>query len=90
MLTARPYPPSQLRSEQPHRRAAAPPKPHVRGIVRVLIAPLPRQKAVCTCGWRGRRRLLRSFAVADALLHASRAGCHPAVPLLDVDIGQWP
>ena len=84
MLTARPWPPSQLRSEQPHRRAAAPPKPHVRGIVRVLIAPLPRQRAVCTCGWR---RPLRSFAVVDALLHAGRVGCHPAVPLVDVDIG---
>jgi hypothetical protein len=90
MLTARPCPRSQLRSEQPHRRAAAPPTPHLRGIVRVLIAPTPRQPAVCTCGWRGKRRLLRSFAVVDALLHASRIGCDPAVPLLDVDIGQWP
>ena len=89
MLTARPWPPSQLRSEQPHRRAAAPSKPQVRGIVRVLIAPLPRQRAVCTCGWR---RPLRSFAVVDALLHAGRVGCHPAGPLVavDVDIGHRP
>jgi hypothetical protein len=87
MLTTRPSPPSQRASEQPHRRAAALP---VRGIVRVLIAPLPRQQALCTCGWRGRRRLLCSFAVVDALLHAGRIGCHPAVPLVDVDVGQWP
>jgi hypothetical protein len=86
MLTARPWPPSQLRSEQPHRRAAAPSKPQVRGIVRVLIAPLPRQRAACTCGWRP----LRSFAVVDALLHAGRVGCHPAWPLVDVDIGHRP
>ena len=90
MLTARPCRPGQLRSEQPHPRAATPSQPQVRGIVRVLIAPLLRQQAVCTCGWRGRRRLLRSFAVHDAHRHASRDDCHPAVPLVDVDIGAWP
>jgi hypothetical protein len=90
MLTTKPSPPSQLRCEQPHHRAAAPPQPKVGGIVRVLITPRPRQRAVCTCGWRGRRRLLRSFAVHDAHLHAIRVGCNPAVPLVDVDIGQRP
>jgi hypothetical protein len=82
------WPPSQLRSEHPQRRTA-PSQRHLRGIVRVLIAPL-RQRAACTCGWRGRRRLLRSFAVHDAHLHAGRVGCHPGVPLVDVDIGRRP
>lgn len=90
MLTARPSPPSQRRSEHAHRSTAEPSTPQVRGTVRVLIGPQPRQQAACTCGWRGRRRLLRSCAVVDALLHASRIGCQPAAPLVDVDIGQWP
>lgn len=38
----------------------------------------------CTCRrWRFRRRVLRSVAVLDALTHAARCGCEPAVPLVD-------
>ena len=55
-------------------------------VVRVLISRFRRQ-ARCGCGWTGRRRLLRGVSVIDALTHAARHGCRPAVPLVDVDIG---
>ncbi len=39
-------------------------------------------QAVCECGQLlARRRLLRGFAVADALTHAAQTGCAPAEPL---------
>lgn len=60
------------------------------GIVRPLIAHRCRQRSVCTCGWIGRQRVLRSRGVLDALIHAARAGCHPAVPLVDVDVDIGP
>lgn len=42
----------------------------------------------CTCQrWTSRRRLLRSVAVLDALTHAARCGCEPAVPLVDHSAG---
>jgi hypothetical protein len=37
----------------------------------------------CTCGWVGKRHLLRSAAVVDALLHAAQNGCAPAMPLAE-------
>lgn len=55
-------------------------------VVRVRVSRFRRQ-ARCSCGWAGRRRLLRSLSVLDALTHAARQGCRPAVPLVDVDIG---
>ncbi|MDT5115511.1 MAG: hypothetical protein QOE30_1250 [Mycobacterium sp.] len=76
----------------------APSLPQVPGNVKVVVVRR-RQRSVCTCGWRGRRRVLRSLSVLDALDHAARGGCHPAVPLVrhdpdgtfaDVDIGPRP
>ncbi|AFM20238.1 hypothetical protein Mycch_5575 (plasmid) [Mycolicibacterium chubuense NBB4] len=55
-------------------------------VVRVLVSRFRRQ-ARCSCGWTGRRRLLRGVSVLDALTHAARHGCRPAAPLVDVDIG---
>ena len=34
--------------------------------------------------------MTRAGSILDAHLHAARAGCHPAVPLVDVDIGLRP
>jgi hypothetical protein len=67
--------------------AATPPE--TPAVVRVLVSRFRRQ-ARCGCGWTGRRRLLRSLSVVDALTHAARRGCRPAVPLVDVDIGDRP
>ncbi len=51
------------------------------GVVRVLAIGQPRH-GVCSCGWVGRRRRLRGFAVYDALSHATETGCTPASPLV--------
>lgn len=69
--------------------SAPPPQAETPAVVRVLVSRFRRQ-ARCTCGWTGRRRLLRSLSVVDALTHAARRGCRPAVPLVDVDIGDRP
>lgn len=58
-------------------------------LVRVLVTGR-RRHALCECGWAGRRRLLHARSVVDALMHAAQAGCQPAVPLVDVDIGRRP
>lgn len=75
----------------PHLRAetgqAYPPS---RGVVQVLAAPWHRRRSLCTCGWSGPSRLTRAGSILDAHLHAAGAGCHPAVPLVDVDIGRRP
>lgn len=43
-----------------------------------------RWRGHCTCRrWLFRRRVWRSIAVLDALNHAARCGCEPAVPLVD-------
>lgn len=48
-----------------------------------------RWRGHCTCRrWTSRRRLLRSVAVLDALTHAARCGCEPAVPLVDHSPGR--
>lgn len=60
------------------------------GIVRVLVAAWRRRRSLCTCGWSGPPRMTRAGSILDAHLHAARAGCHPAVPLVDVDIGRRP
>jgi hypothetical protein len=58
--------------------------PPLGGIVYVLAPAWRKRQAVCTCGWRGGRRLLEGWAVTDAHLHAAHVGCQPAVPLV------WP
>lgn len=85
MLRPPPSPPNELR-----RDIAAPSSSRVPGIVRVRVSPMHRPQTECTCGWRGRRRILRASAVIDVLIHASTVGCLPAVPLVDVDIGRRP
>jgi hypothetical protein len=65
-------------------------RPPSRGIVRVLAAAWRRRRSLCTCGWSGPPRMTRAGSILDAHLHAARAGCHPAVPLVDVDIGRRP
>jgi hypothetical protein len=85
MLTTQPTLPREMRG-----CTAAPSHPPTGGIVRVVVAPRRRRQSECTCGWRGRQRVLRSLSVLDALDHAARAGCHPGVPLVDVDIGRRP
>ena len=52
-----------------------------KGVV-VAIRPRHRSHAMCTCGWVGRPRLLAASAKVDALIHAARDGCGPAVPLV--------
>lgn len=69
--------------------SALPSSAETPAVVRVLVSRFRRQ-ARCGCGWTGRRRLLRGVSVIDALTHAARHGCQPALPLVDVDIGDRP
>ncbi|OBI79465.1 hypothetical protein A5663_19130 [Mycobacterium sp. E740] len=46
------------------------------------VLTVQRRTASCTCRWEGRHRLLRSFAVHDALMHAAQSRCRPGVPLV--------
>jgi hypothetical protein len=41
-----------------------------------------KSRALCSCGWTGHSRHLRSTAVLDALLHAAHGGCDPSSPLV--------
>ena len=41
-----------------------------------------KSRAVCSCGWTGHSRHLKSTAVLDALLHAAQTGCDPSAPLV--------
>jgi hypothetical protein len=50
------------------------------GVV-VVIRVRYRNQARCTCGWIGKTSLLLSWAKVDALLHAARDDCEPAIPL---------
>lgn len=59
-------------------------RPPTRGIVRVIVAAWRRRRSLCTCGWSGPPRMTRAASILDAHLHAAKAGCHPAVPLVDV------
>jgi hypothetical protein len=49
----------------------------------VVIAMRPRHssRAQCSCGWIGRSHMLLSSAKIDALIHATKGGCQPAIPL---------
>jgi hypothetical protein len=51
-----------------------------RGVV-VVIRRRHRNQARCTCGWIGKASVLLSSARVDALLHAARDDCEPAIPL---------
>jgi hypothetical protein len=52
------------------------------GVV-VVVRLRHRTRGRCTCGWVGKRHLMRSSAIVDALLHATQSGCEPAVPLAE-------
>lgn len=58
------------------------PRAAARPVVCVLAPAWRRRHSACTCGWRGRRRLLPAVAVLDALTHARNVGCEPAIPLV--------
>ena len=47
----------------------------------MVIRPRHRSQARCTCGWIGKARLLLSAAKVDALIHAAKHDCEPAIPL---------
>jgi hypothetical protein len=51
-----------------------------RGVV-VVTRVRYRNQARCTCGWIGKASVLLSSAKVDALLHAARDDCEPAIPL---------
>jgi hypothetical protein len=53
-----------------------------RGGTVVVVKPHYRSWALCTCGWMAKPRVLLSSATVEALLHAARHGCEPAVPLI--------
>ncbi|MCV7255265.1 hypothetical protein H7J86_24180 [Mycobacterium hackensackense] len=41
-----------------------------------------RRQAMCSCGWSGRGRMLKAFALVDAWMHSGRTAHQPAVPLV--------
>jgi hypothetical protein len=47
----------------------------------VFVLTSGRSRAVCGCGWAGRKRLTTAAARVDAWLHASEDGHMPATPL---------
>jgi hypothetical protein len=53
-----------------------------RGVVAVHHYGFAHSTAVCSCGWRGRRRYLKAAAEQDAWLHSMHDKCVVAVPLV--------
>jgi hypothetical protein len=53
-----------------------------RGGTVVVLRPHYRSMGLCTCGWMAKPRLFLSSATVEALIHAARHGCEPAVPLI--------
>lgn len=51
-------------------------------VVCVHSLGLAHATAACTCGWSGRRRILRAAAEQDAWLHAMAERCQVASPLV--------
>jgi hypothetical protein len=47
----------------------------------VFVQTSGRPRAVCGCGWFGRKRLIAAGARLDAWLHAAQARHTPATPL---------
>jgi hypothetical protein len=48
-----------------------------------VLAEWLRNEPRCTCGWTGKRRVLRAQAVLDALFHCADTGHTPAGTPLD-------
>jgi hypothetical protein len=57
-----------------------------RGGAVVVVKPRYTSRGLCTCGWVERPRLLLSSAIIDALVHAARHGCVPAIPLIQIGV----
>ena len=55
-----------------HKRGHAGGAPSRGGVVYVLAPVWRKRRALCSCGWRGHRRLVQAWAVTDAHLHAAR------------------
>lgn len=73
-----PEPPAVVFGDQPAQQRCA------HGVVTVLDYGLAHFAAMCSCGWTGRRRYLRSAANLDAWLHSISQKCDVSVPLV------WP
>ncbi|MDX1891814.1 hypothetical protein [Mycolicibacterium sp. 050158] len=52
------------------------------GVVYVHLLGFCHTTGRCSCGWTGRRRLLRAAAEQDAWAHAAQRGCTVASPLI--------
>ncbi|WP_284226493.1 hypothetical protein [Mycobacterium antarcticum] len=52
------------------------------GVVSVHLLGVGNTAARCSCGWAGRRRLLRAAAKQDAWAHAMRDRCSVSSPLV--------
>jgi hypothetical protein len=53
-----------------------------RGGAVVVVRPRYRSRGLCTCGWAAKPRLFLSSAKIEALIHAARHDCEPAIPLI--------
>ncbi|WP_140692379.1 hypothetical protein [Mycolicibacterium hodleri] len=52
------------------------------GVVSVHLLGLVDKTARCSCGWAGRRRILRAAAEQDAWAHSMQDGCMVSSPLV--------
>jgi hypothetical protein len=52
------------------------------GVVSVHSLGFGNTTAWCSCGWAGRRRLLKAVAMQDAWAHAAQDSCEVSSPLL--------
>lgn len=52
------------------------------GVIVVYHYGPAHSRAVCSCGWAGRRRVLRAFANHDAWSHFAAGSCRLASPLV--------
>jgi hypothetical protein len=60
----------------------APPESVRHGKVAVYDYGFAHSAAVCSCGWTGKRRLLKAAAEQDAWVHSMHGKCTIAVPLV--------
>jgi hypothetical protein len=51
-----------------------------------VVKPRFMSRGLCTCGWAEKPRLLLSSATIDALIHAARRDCVPAIPLIQIGV----
>jgi hypothetical protein len=51
-------------------------------IVSVYRVRVGNSRAACSCGWSGRRRILKAEACQDAWMHAAHSGCDVNFPLV--------